>query len=322
MGWRLQLAGRSTEMPQDSNSPRVYGAAAAASVMGSGQNFGTELQRAAHLSEIRRVAEGRLRGGVFDAAVATKAHLDQLGAEIAVNMGCVLLAAPVKSMERAGFKVTQDYEGHWLSLKDVARITLVVSNPAQLPAVVKAVRRRFAPVNGNTLTKDEETLPHIDECGYSGHNFVVRFGMTPPNAPRAASSAGPVNRAAMQPINLPPEQIVVAVSRPAEVPKYVGRMGEIQVNTIAMIYGKMSQSSFVAKAGLGRTKYLECLAQFGVEGGAGHSLYEIYRKAKKSPEGLAAAELSRRYYKRLRGQDARPWEGALKKEVAPHCKGH
>jgi hypothetical protein len=285
----------------------------------AGGTHGEAIARGALLSQVRRTAEARLKAGLFRAAEAVKAELDRLGAEVSEMVGgCVVLTAPIKGMERAEFKVAHDYGGHWLDLKDAARITLVAASEAQMQAILKAIRRKCTPANGYSMVKDVATLPHIEPCGYSGHNFVVRFGHRVPSTARKPATP-------FKALTLSDEDIHAALAARSAPPElHVGRMGEIQVNTVAMMFGKMSQKQFIEKPGLGARVYHECRTQFGVDGGAAHTLYEIWRKAPASGAGRAAAELSKRYYRRLRRQDAKPWDGTLKQEVAAYCKkgGH
>lgn len=95
-----------------------------------------------------------------------------------------------------------------------------------------------------------------------------------------------------------------------------GRTGEIQVNTVAMMYGKMRKARFVETEGLGLEKYQECHARYQIEGGLGHALYEVYRVAPSSAKGLQAAAISRAYYQRLRGELPRPGPDPLKQHIA------
>jgi hypothetical protein len=101
-----------------------------------------------------------------------------------------------------------------------------------------------------------------------------------------------------------------------------GRTGEIQVNIVAMMYGKMRKARFVETEGLGQEKYQECNARYRVEGGLGHALYEVYRVAPASPKGQQAAQISRDYYNRLRGELVLPGEDPLKESIAAFRKAY
>ena len=287
----------------------AYGNAAGAVALGIGHD---------HNAAIREAAEKRLKAGVVNSATATKAELDRLGAEMALGMRCILLKAPVKGMDRAAIKVMEDYDGHWLDLKDVARITLVARDAEGMATVVDSIRKRFVPSNGFSMIKDTRTTPFIDPCGYSGHNFVVRFGMPPPNSNKVMQPSHPILAAEQKVIV---EKMNALMNPRPAMPAFVGRFGEIQVNTVAMMYGKMSKRQFVEK--IGAVDYFQCRAKFGVDGGAAHTLYEIWRSSASLPEKRrAAAALSKRYYQRLRFQDPKPWDPALNREVQPFCKGH
>jgi len=92
------------------------------------------------------------------------------------------------------------------------------------------------------------------------------------------------------------------------------RPAEIQVNTPVMIYGKEKEKN--SKTILGWKQFFEIKCRFMIEGGFGHTLYEMYRDDKAGSRGQMAAYLSSRYYNLLRGgfnfQLARELEGDIK----------
>lgn len=273
---------------------------------------GDEEKDNGHLGELRRAAQERIKKGLFSVAEATKAELDRLGGQIAQALNCVLLTAPLKGMDRASVKVANDYEGHWLELKDVARITLVCE-ASRMDETVSVLKELFKPVHGYSTVKDTP-VPPDEPCGYSGHNFVMQFGMNWPQndalaailARRAGASVSGARPNArphtLTHIKMESHQIIAALDK--SMPPFAGRMGEIQVNTVPMMFGKMSRPSFLKN--FGALAYLQHQGRFRVEGGAGHLLYEVYRVAPNSAQGKAAAALSKRYYRRLRMEDPLP----------------
>ncbi|MBC5763167.1 hypothetical protein [Ramlibacter albus] len=285
---------------------RAYGAAAAGS--GGGRD---------HNAAIREAAQKRIKAGVFGAAAAAKAELDRLAAEIALETGSILLTAPVKSEERAAEKVKGDYRGDWLDLKDAARITLIARDEQNLKAVIGTIRKRMRAGTGHWLVKDQYVYEPHKECGYSGYNGVVRLGIPPKEV-----KARPLPEA-FHPIlmdELKTQVVLDGFAKGTKPPAYAGRFGEIQANSVAMMYGKMSKDSFIRM--LGSAQYFLCRARFGVEGGAAHTLYEISRSVKSSPDDRRAAEeLCRRYHRRLRNQDGMGADPRLNFEVLLFCKG-
>jgi hypothetical protein len=310
--------------------------------------------------ELLKAAQRTTGNNVFNAAEATKAELDKLGAEIARRNDCILLTAPIKGRERAEEKVhSEKGGGDWFTLKDVARITLVPRVPLQLDAtprlgeVVAVLEKLMSNVNvyGYAKVKGEETKADVDACGYSGFNYVLRFGSGPVDAVTAVDRAmGGIPAPAsytMQPLALKEEQID-PILKQADIlnnhsiglgadaagiknrndPRlqkiqlgYAGRYGEIQVNTLQMMYAKMSVQSFLKL--FGAQQYMRCMAEFGVDGGLGHLFYEHWRSAPGAPRGVEAAALSKRYYRRLRNEEhPRPPRNndALKRDLVAYIK--
>jgi hypothetical protein len=77
------------------------------------------------------------------------------------------------------------------------------------------------------------------------------------------------------------------------------RPAEIQVNLPVMIYAKQPEDDSKKVLGADTVNQLKC--KFGIDGGYGHKLYEIYRVAPTSNIGRHAAEVSKDYYGYLRG---------------------
>jgi hypothetical protein len=306
--------------------------------------------------ELKQAAQRTTGNNVFNSADAAKAELDKLGTLIAERMDCILSKAPVKSRKRAAEKVhipkagQEHLAGDWLAvLKDYARITLCprTETTAAVEKVGKLLRTLMSDerIYGYGQVKAEETVAEQDPCGYSGFNFVVRFGaltsnpanagqmvdkvalaMGIPGATRPASSSGSAfsgptrARSSSEPPPLPGFQDNLQSHHLAgdqhigkkvaldSLPKirfdHIGRFGEIQVNTMPLLYAKASKEDFHHL--FGAEKYMACLSRFGVVGGLGHVLYEHYRSTPGTERALQAAALSKRYYGRMRGTDRRP----------------
>jgi hypothetical protein len=81
-----------------------------------------------------------------------------------------------------------------------------------------------------------------------------------------------------------------------------GILGEIQVNTPAMIYAKESER--VARQILGDDTYNQIVHQTSVPGGLGHQLYEQYRVLSPAdPQAAEIAAQSRAYYEIVRREN-------------------
>ncbi len=294
--------------------------------------------------ELRQAAQRTTGNNVFNSADAAKAELDKLGNLIAQRMDCILSTAPVKSRKRAAEKVhmpkPKDAElaGDWLAvLKDYARITLCPRMETdhavkQVGKLVKTLMSNEA-IYGYGKVKAEHTKAEEDPCGYSGYNFVLRFGTLTSNPmhaedmvdkvastldipggihPRPSyalrASANGTFQDNLQSHHLAGDQKMGKTVVLDVLPKirfdHIGRYGEIQVNTMPLLYAKASKEDFFHL--FGEDKYMACLSRFGVEGGLGHVLYEHYRSPLGTPRAAQAAALSKRYYARMRGVDRRP----------------
>ena len=78
------------------------------------------------------------------------------------------------------------------------------------------------------------------------------------------------------------------------------QMGELQVNNRAIMFGKMSQSDYCRDLNVTVDAYHASERTYGIEGGLGHTFYEIYRDDKTGLNGREAARLSTIYYASLR----------------------
>jgi hypothetical protein len=79
-----------------------------------------------------------------------------------------------------------------------------------------------------------------------------------------------------------------------------GEYGEVQINVPTIMYGKMAQKDYMAQLRETPDGYEKLKSEYGLPGGYGHVLYELYRVGKGSPRSIAAASLSKEYYGLLR----------------------
>ncbi len=301
--------------------------------------------------QLKTAAQKTTGNNLYNSGLAMKAELDKLGNLIAERTNSVVIVAPLKGRKRAEEKVHTPKEGHedeagdWFQLKDMARITLCPNTETtQAVEVVGKLLEKLMEnenVTGYGKVKGEETKANLDACGYSGWNFVLRFGALSVDPNHAENT---VNRIALS-MGLPGPTRPRSSSEPPPLPtarppsvaggfndnllshhlagnnrfgkekialdtlgkpqfNHVGRYGEIQVNTVPMLYAKMSNDDF--KSMFGEQKYAACFARFGVIGGLGHVFYEHWRSEKATPRAKEAAALSKQYYGRMRGTDIRP----------------
>ncbi|MEP6790404.1 MAG: hypothetical protein ABI907_03470 [Ramlibacter sp.] len=304
------------------------------------------------LKSIEQSANNWLQDPIMKTAAAVKVELDRVANLIAEKSGpgCKMIDADPKSEESARRKIDGECDGHWLDLKDAARCTLAARSLGDLSTVVGVLRATLIHRDGYTLAKDEETHAtgkNADPCGYSGFNFVVRFGMKPVSAElpstlqshqqvafksnkftgdaarAAAAFRNKANSPFMHQVRMSDAQVLAKLKEKNEalvIPDYVGRMAEIQVNTYAMMYGKMGKQQFESM--FGSQKWNELYHQTGIEGGFGHVFYEDWREDKVSDAAKAIAALSTRYYARMRGTDVKPSSGGdlLNEQVMAYIK--
>lgn len=218
---------------------------------------------------------------VFGHVGDSDAILGKIAEEIQSGEDCRISYGPIKTLESASRKVTDDYGGDWYQVKDAVRVTVIATNhgqltgvnPDDLAAIGRKIRLVCVPSRGLSIIKDEETTVDSknNECGYSGLNFAVRLT--------------------------------------------TGWPGEIQANIPAIMYGKMSQKDLCKL--FGQQGYDSVKSELDIEGGISHVFYEIWRVDKKGRNGMVAAKLSRRYHDYLRDPRGRQGDkGPLKAEIA------
>ena len=99
-----------------------------------------------------------------------------------------------------------------------------------------------------------------------------------------------------------------------------GQPGEIQANGIGVMYGQLSEATFRDTVAAG--PFLKVKNAYRIDGGLGHGLSEIYRKAPASEEGKRAAHLSRAYFDYLRGTPNATTLRTLKPDLATFAGAH
>lgn len=126
-----------------------------------------------------RAKQHQIMGGVVDrGAHALQGRLVEETRKVAARIkGAVVLTPPgPKNLEDARKKVNRDYGGDWLTIKDMARCTLVVPSQNVLDTAINAVRQHFRASNGYTVFEEKITVGAFNEAGYSGLTMFVQSG--------------------------------------------------------------------------------------------------------------------------------------------------
>ncbi len=258
------------------------------------------------------------------AGKSMKEAVDFLGNKIAIESDCVLLSAPVKGQMRAAQKVADKYGGDWYKLGDVARITIAASDEFRYRKAVTTVLKYATPRHGLRLEKNETKNGTTDPYGYSDTNLVVRFvspqqmrqaapvAVASRMAPGITGQVLPQRKVAVQPgqfkqvsSNISEDQIMAAIGSHSN-DLYLERPVEIQVNTMEMLYAKMTRETFEKIVGLGPALYAHFKTKFGIQGGYGHLLLEACRNPLSAAAVERSRKLSKDYYNRARGLNPKP----------------
>lgn len=102
------------------------------------------------------------------------AEVEKVAAKIP---GAIVLQPPSSKKKADGLvKVNRDYGGDWLTIKDMARCTLVVLSQIDYETALRAVRAHFVASNGFTVFETKTTLAAFDDGGYSGSTVFVSSG--------------------------------------------------------------------------------------------------------------------------------------------------
>jgi hypothetical protein len=126
------------------------------------------------LVDIVQTAQKRIKKAVISDSEASKLEIDRLCAPIAEKFNGLLSFADVKSQESAVRKVSSDYGGDWYSIRDLARITIIISDPTDCPALIQELKNVFTASKGRGVTAIKFVNPNDDKCGYSGVSVFVK----------------------------------------------------------------------------------------------------------------------------------------------------
>jgi hypothetical protein len=213
----------------------------------------------------------------------TTARLKEIGDEAVAKFKCIAVYGPVKSKQRAQEKVVNDYGGDWYDLKDVIRMTLILSSEEDLKALVEHLEKKCRPSNNLGLIKKEFKKATESPCGYSGLNCVVLLGN----------------------------------QRPAEIQANVPRVmyGQFSPEVFEQIVGKETatkiQSKYVVPGGLGHLLYeiyrVRPKEKVGLQAATVSTDYFNYLRGKPDPAKLAALQKAITDI-----QATKEWQDALK----------
>tara|TARA_B110000211_G_scaffold60884_1_gene68651 strand:+ start:216 stop:1034 length:819 start_codon:yes stop_codon:yes gene_type:complete len=172
------------------------------------------------------------------------------------------IPGPQKGAKRAQEKTREDYNGDFYELKDLVRMTVVVPD----------ARCNFGACRSKVLSVREALVSY---CKSSNGCAVIKDEEIEPKKDPCGYSG---------------------FNFVARLPN--GRLGEIQINTPNILFGKMSEDDFVKDLGQELHSLLK-LKYHQIDCGMGHALYKIYRESggqkKKNAETLSSD-----YYKFLR----------------------
>ena len=127
--------------------------------------------RAGFLKSIKDAAQVRIKLVVFTDATASKAEIEQVGRAIAAKYRGGVSTTPIKSDERTSEKDGTDYDGDWHSIKDLARMTIIVPTLANCRSVLADLKNAFTTPQG--ARPDPVRWPsraaHVDQCPTGNH---------------------------------------------------------------------------------------------------------------------------------------------------------
>jgi hypothetical protein len=236
------------------------------------------LQKSAQRFENQQTARGALNAFLRPGSAHSKAHdlkeeLEWLaGYMIAIGPpGIKWIPGPLKKVDKAMSKTTEDYDFIWSNNKDLVRGTLACRTNADLQVVSENMTRvcdkkRDGIKNGMFLVKAVQQKSVRDGgqvvAGYSGWNFVIQFK------------------------------------------EHKAFPAEMQANTYDVLYGKHSKKDIMQFFNCGENEYKAMQMRLKLPGGLGHALYDIQDIARSGvtvAEGNWARELALDYYDACRG---------------------
>lgn len=126
------------------------------------------------LKDLTARAQGRIRTGAFSAAAESREEIATIGRAIADRFRGWAAIPDIKGEARASQKVGSDYGGDWMSIRDLARMTIIVPSVAECRMVVEELKRTFSAANKRGILQIKDVNPTQDPCGYSSMTVFVR----------------------------------------------------------------------------------------------------------------------------------------------------
>lgn len=130
-------------------------------------------------AEELRARQQQIMGNVVHrGAVGLQGRLVEETRQVAKGIpGAIVLVPPgPKDKDTASAKVKKEYGGDWLSIKDMARCTLVVPYQTLLDQAVAAIKGHFRASNGFSVIEKKITIGAFNAAGYSGLTVFVQSG--------------------------------------------------------------------------------------------------------------------------------------------------
>lgn len=126
----------------------------------------------AQLARLPEAEQGVLRN-LYQRAAQLKDSFDQLGQEIAQQVGGRLLIPNIKGTERAVAKITSDLAGNAGGIKDLLRATIEVDSVAQARAAIDLLQQRFQVLESGYRDLFDPTANPID--GYRDAKMNIQL---------------------------------------------------------------------------------------------------------------------------------------------------
>jgi hypothetical protein len=208
---------------------------------------------AALREQIREDGTARIIGKQFQVAPGGLEEVRAVCQKIASKHNGRLSVPDLKSYPRAAEKVGADYHGDWWSIKDIARLTIVLKEQAQCMMVAKEVADEYTQKlfvwnqepRPQRVIQSKVVTPETSATGYSGWTVFVRTAN--------------------------------------------GASADVQVNIERMIFAKEKED--VSRSIIGDAEFARIKTSYGLPGGMGHASYEIARKPGVNPTLKREAEL-------------------------------
>lgn len=126
------------------------------------------------LADMTARTQSRIKASAFTAAADSREEISTIGRRIADRFRGWAAIPDIKGEARASQKVASDYSGDWTSIRDLARMTIIVPSVAECRMAVEELKRTFSAANRRGILQIKDVNPNQDPCGYSSMTVFVR----------------------------------------------------------------------------------------------------------------------------------------------------